>query len=70
MDSILWHHIHGVCGPDWNIVGANYCYRISNVGMSWYDAHTECRKMDSMLVRLNDPGVIVSNNKNKRYWPI
>lgn len=48
------------CGPDWTIVGSNYCYRIGSVAMTWYDADTECKKMDSTLVRLYDQSVVVS----------
>ncbi|XP_045188660.2 lymphocyte antigen 75-like [Mercenaria mercenaria] len=62
------------CGPDWQIVGDKYCYRVSNVRMSWYNADKECKKMDSTLVRLYDQSMmsdvqsITKNSQDTRWW--
>lgn len=62
------------CGPDWQVVGNTYCYRVSNVRMTWYNADKECKKLDSTLVRLNDQSVvsdvqsILKNSQDTRWW--
>lgn len=62
------------CGPDWNIVGNNYCYRVSNVRMTWFKADQECKKMDSILVRVYDSSVVsdiqgmLKTSTDTRWW--
>lgn len=62
------------CGPDWTIVGTNYCYRLGSVKISWFDADAECKKLDATLVRPYDQTVVsdirtlVTGSTDTRWW--